>query len=35
MAFRMIQGHIADRHYDAADEALADNPEMAAGARAK
>ena len=27
-AFRMIQGHIADRHYDAADQALADNPEF-------
>ena len=35
MAFRMIQGHIADRHYDAADEALADNPETTAGAGAK
>ncbi|TCV70842.1 uncharacterized membrane protein YkvA (DUF1232 family) [Neorhizobium sp. R1-B] len=35
VAFRMIQGHIADRHYDAADEALADNPETTAGAGAK
>jgi uncharacterized membrane protein YkvA (DUF1232 family) len=34
-AFRMIQGHIADRHYEAADAALADRPEMAAGARAQ
>ncbi len=32
-ALRMIQGHIADRHYDAADAALTDHPEMAAGAR--
>lgn len=30
-AFRMIQGHIADRHYEAADLALTDNPDMAAG----
>ena len=29
-AFRMIQGHIADRHYDAADQALADDPELRA-----
>lgn len=35
VAFRMIQGHIADRHYDAADEALADNPETTAGAGAR
>ena len=35
VAFRMIQGHIADRHYDAAAEALADNPETTAGAGAK
>jgi uncharacterized membrane protein YkvA (DUF1232 family) len=28
-AFRMIQGHIADRHYDAADRHLADNPDIA------
>lgn len=27
-ALRMIQGHIADRHYDAADAALADNPDL-------
>jgi uncharacterized membrane protein YkvA (DUF1232 family) len=27
-ALRMIQGHIADRHYDAADRALADNPDL-------
>jgi len=31
-ALRMIQGHIADRHYDAADMALADNPDIAAAA---
>ncbi|WP_117194967.1 YkvA family protein [Rhizobium terrae] len=34
-AFRMIQGHIADRHYEAADLALADNPDMAAGASSR
>lgn len=28
-AFRMIQGHIADRHYEAADLALMDNPDLA------
>ena len=27
-ALRMIQGHIADRHYDAADQVLADNPDI-------
>lgn len=27
-ALRMIQGHIADRHYDAADRVLADNPDI-------
>ena len=27
-ALRMIQGHIADRHYDAADRALADRPDI-------
>lgn len=26
-ALRMIQGHIADRHYDAADQALAQEPD--------
>jgi uncharacterized membrane protein YkvA (DUF1232 family) len=31
-ALRMIQGHIADRHYDAADAALADNSDIAAAA---
>jgi len=30
-AFRMIQGHIADRHYEAADAALADHPDMTGG----
>jgi Uncharacterized conserved protein len=30
-AFRMIQGHIADRHYEAADAALADQPDMTGG----
>jgi uncharacterized membrane protein YkvA (DUF1232 family) len=29
-ALRMIQGHIADRHYDAADRALADHPDIKA-----
>lgn len=32
-ALRMIQGHIADRHYDAADLALADNPDLSAEAQ--
>lgn len=32
-ALRMIQGHIADRHYDAADLALTDDPDLAAKAR--
>jgi uncharacterized membrane protein YkvA (DUF1232 family) len=27
-ALRMIQGHIADRHYDAADRALAEHPDI-------
>lgn len=27
-ALRMIQGHIADRHYDAADRMLAENPDI-------
>jgi uncharacterized membrane protein YkvA (DUF1232 family) len=30
-ALRMIQGHINDGHYDAADSALADHPDIAAG----
>ncbi len=34
-AFRMIQGHITDRHYEAADLALADNPDIADGVRGK
>ena len=34
-AFRMIQGHIADRHYEAADLALMDNPDIADGVRGK
>ncbi|CDZ65078.1 Hypothetical protein NGAL_HAMBI2605_33460 [Neorhizobium galegae bv. orientalis] len=34
-AFRMIQGHIADRHYEAADLVLADNPDIADGVRGK
>ncbi|CDZ27151.1 YkvA family protein [Neorhizobium galegae] len=34
-AFRMIQGHIADRHYEAADLALSDNPDIADGVRGK
>ncbi|MBP2562761.1 uncharacterized membrane protein YkvA (DUF1232 family) [Neorhizobium galegae] len=34
-AFRMIQGHIADRHYEAADLALADNPDITDGVRGK
>jgi len=34
-AFRMIQGHIADRHYEAADAALADKPDIATGARGR
>ncbi|WP_145640799.1 YkvA family protein [Neorhizobium alkalisoli] len=29
-ALRMIQGHIADRHYDAADEALGTHPDIKA-----
>ncbi len=33
-ALRMIQGHIDDRHYEAADQALADNPDVAGEARA-
>lgn len=32
-AFAMISGHIRERHYEAADSALADVPEGAAGAR--
>jgi uncharacterized membrane protein YkvA (DUF1232 family) len=28
-ALRLIQGHIADRHYDAADQVLADDPDIA------
>ena len=28
---RMIQGHISDRHYDAADTALADEADLAKG----
>ncbi len=32
-AFRMIQGHITDRHYEAADLALTDNPDIADGVR--
>lgn len=32
-AMRMIQGHITDRHYDAADLALAENPDLAGNAR--
>lgn len=35
VAFRLIQGHIADRHYDAADLALMDNPDIASGLRGK
>jgi len=35
VAFRLIQGHIADRHYEAADDALADNPDIASGLRGK
>lgn len=34
-ALRMIQGHIADRHYDAADRALADHPDIKAEAEAR
>ncbi|CAN7520914.1 YkvA family protein [Neorhizobium sp. LjRoot104] len=34
-AFRMIQGHIADRHYEAADLALMDNPDIADDMRGK
>ncbi|MFB9949813.1 YkvA family protein [Rhizobium puerariae] len=34
-AFRMIQGHITDRHYEAADRSLADNPDMGAGVRSR
>jgi uncharacterized membrane protein YkvA (DUF1232 family) len=30
-ALRMIQGHINDGHYDAADSALANRPDIAAG----
>jgi uncharacterized membrane protein YkvA (DUF1232 family) len=30
-ALRMIQGHINDGHYDAADSALADRPDIVAG----
>jgi uncharacterized membrane protein YkvA (DUF1232 family) len=33
-AFRLIQGHIADRHYDAADRHLADHPDIVAEASA-
>ncbi|TCL72794.1 YkvA family protein [Rhizobium sp. BK251] len=32
-AFAMISGHIRERHYEAADSALADGPEGVAGAR--
>jgi uncharacterized membrane protein YkvA (DUF1232 family) len=32
-AFRLIQGHITDRHYDAADQALSDDPDLAGDAR--
>lgn len=31
-ALKMIQGHIADRHYEAADKALADHPDIKADA---
>jgi uncharacterized membrane protein YkvA (DUF1232 family) len=34
-ALRMIQGHIADRHYDAADRMLADNPDFGPSDTAK
>jgi uncharacterized membrane protein YkvA (DUF1232 family) len=34
-ALRMIQGHIADRHYDAADRMLADNPDLGPSDTAK
>jgi uncharacterized membrane protein YkvA (DUF1232 family) len=34
-ALRMIQGHITDQHYDAADMALADNPDIAAASAAR
>ncbi|RWX75125.1 DUF1232 domain-containing protein [Neorhizobium lilium] len=32
-ALRIIQGHITDQHYDAADKALADHPDVAAEPR--
>ncbi|AYD02848.1 YkvA family protein [Neorhizobium sp. NCHU2750] len=32
-ALRMIQGHIADRHYEAADSALADEPDLGGAAK--
>jgi uncharacterized membrane protein YkvA (DUF1232 family) len=34
-ALRVIQGHITDRHYDAADKALADRPDIAGEAAVK
>lgn len=30
MALRMIQGHITDQHYEAADAVLADDPDLSA-----
>jgi uncharacterized membrane protein YkvA (DUF1232 family) len=32
-AFRLIQGHITDGHYEAADAALSDNPDLAGEVR--
>ena len=34
-AMKMIQGHIKDSHYEAADLALTDNPDIASGVRGK
>jgi uncharacterized membrane protein YkvA (DUF1232 family) len=34
-AFRIIQSYISDRHYQAADEALADHPDLSEGRPAK
>lgn len=34
-ALRMIQGHIADRHYDSADTALADQEELGPDRKAR
>lgn len=34
-AFKLIQGHIADRHYEAADRVMADDPELHPAAKGR